>query len=141
MSVFAWRCCEIRATTLIQMFRYLSRIFEQPVFEMLKHATSIINTLQLQASHHATSHLEIKQTNPTNTLHTHHNFHRLHNYLLKNVNSHFFFPFALAFEPVPFDDTLTALDVCPELALLPFFTTSSCLFCSINMLVAFAIPP
>lgn len=44
--------------------------------------------------------------------------------------NHFLLDFPLAFELLPLDDTLTlaALDVCPELALLPFLTTSSCLF-------------
>ena len=57
---------------------------------------------------------------------------RLHK-MFKNVNIHFFFPLALAFEPVPLDDTLTALDVCTELPLLLFLTTSSCLFCIISV--------
>ncbi len=43
---------------------------------------------------------------------------------------HFFLPFPLPLAPVPFDDTLTALEVWLELGLplLPFLTTSSCLF-------------
>lgn len=48
--------------------------------------------------------------------------------MFKSIKDHFLLPLALAFELVPLDDTLTALDVCPELALLPFLTTSSCLF-------------
>lgn len=52
--------------------------------------------------------------------------------MFKTANNHFLLAFPLAFELVPLDDTLTALDVCPELALLPFLTTSSCLFCSIK---------
>lgn len=55
--------------------------------------------------------------------------------MLKSVTDHLFLPLALAFELVPLEETLTARDVCPELALLPFLTTSSCLFCGNKTLV------
>lgn len=42
--------------------------------------------------------------------------------------THFFFPFPLGLVAEPFEVTLPALDVCVVLALLPFFTESSCLF-------------
>ena len=51
------------------------------------------------------------------------------------ARTHFFFPFPLALDTLPFDVTLPALDVCAVVALLPFLTLSSCLFCVTFMLI------
>lgn len=47
--------------------------------------------------------------------------------------THLFFPFPLGLVAEPFEVTLPALDVCVVVALLPFFTESSCLFYTLRV--------
>ena len=111
-----------------------ARIFRQVGSKSSSVRVLHLNTVHSQANHHATPNLDSRMT-PQPTPCTLMITISAYTSIFKHIDNHFFFPLALAFDPVPLDDTLTALDVCPELALLPFLTTSSCLFCRVNMSV------